>query len=137
MSDCPSPECGVLCILIRDTISNSALEFFTLLSARKIIKKSALLYLTIFSARWYTEDYCHSTVKIARASDWYWFHYYFCDIEQKKWTLCAILYWTTMTILYLSCLILKFHVSSFPHKIWTSDFLVLYFTIFRGSQIIT
>ena len=33
-------------------------------------------------------DYFYSTVKIVRASDWYWFHYYFYDMEQKMYIMC-------------------------------------------------
>ena len=51
--------------------------------------------------------YCHSTVKIIRFSDWYCF---FCEMEQKG-TLCAIVHWPTMIILFLICFISKCHVS--------------------------
>ena len=76
--------------------------------------------------------HCHSTVKIARVSDRYW---YFLWDGTTKGSLCALFHWPMMIILFLLCFILKCHVSLFVSRISNQWFLgILCQIILRQSK---
>ena len=116
MRHCPRPENGALCVFIVDIVLKRSLVLLTLLSSSKNHFKKGPCYIWPYSVQDNTQriiGYCHSTVKCYRVRYWYWSHYYFLEMEVTKYTLCFFVHLTIMIILYLSCFILKCHVSLF------------------------
>ena len=101
--DFPSPELGVFCIYIVGFISKSALVLFTLLRASKHHFQKAPCYIWPYYVQYNTRrvnGYFWSTFKIARVSNRCYVFTFFSWYCTKKWTLCAIVHWTTMITLF-------------------------------------
>ena len=126
------PERGVLYILIVDNILKITLVWFTLLSASKNKFKKAPCYSWPY---WVQYNTLKNMVVVILQSNLQEsvIHIDFI-ITFVRWnknvTLCSILYWTTMIILYFLCFILNFFVSFSFSQMWNLWFLRIFYRNF-------
>ena len=99
VSNYPSPEHGVLCILIGNITSKSFLLVLTLLSSSKPYFEKSLLILIIFSAsKRYAEGYL---LLYSQNQEGEWL-IFFARLNSKRY-ISDFFYWTIFVILYLIC----------------------------------